>query len=74
MKVCVPMWFKIKANASVINSANHIYKRMIRSCYLPSEFQKIVLPAIQKNGYFTSPENFLLAMVNDKAGLFENLS
>ena len=66
MKVYAPMWFRIKCNSSVVNGAKHLHEAIQKTRHIPSEIQEIVLPIIQRNGYFSQSEDILLAMVNDE--------
>lgn len=66
MKVYAPMWFCIKAQPSCIYGARHLFKT-IRLCdYLLPELKDLVYKSIQRNGYFGSPENIILAMLFDE--------
>ena len=66
MKVYAPMWFRIKCNSLVVNGAKHLHETIQKTRRIPSEIQEIVLPRIQRNGYFSQSENILLAMFNDE--------
>ena len=66
MKVYAPMWFRIKCNSSVVNGAKRLQETIQKTRCIPSEIQEVVLPIIQRNGYFSQSENILLAMVNDE--------
>ena len=73
MKVYAPMWFKIKCSPSAINGAKHLHETIKkRLCFSPA-IQEIVLPILQKNGYFAHSENALLAMVNDENKIIREL-
>ena len=43
-----------------------MHERIQKTRRIPSEIQEIVLPIIQRNGYFSQSENILQAMVNDE--------
>ena len=73
MKVYAPMWFRIKCNSSVVNGAKHLHETIQKIRCIPSEIQEIVLPIIQRNGYFSQFENILLAMVNDENMIVRDL-
>ena len=73
MKVYSPMWFRIKSNSSVVNGAKHLHETIQKTRCIPSDIQEIVLPIIQRNGYFSQSENILLAMVNDENMIVRDL-
>ena len=66
MKVYAPVWFKIKCSPSVINGAKHLHEAIKKTRCLSPAIQEMVMPILQKNGYFAHSENVLLAMVNDE--------
>ena len=66
MKVYTAMWFDIKVNPSAIKASKHLYRTIEKVLVLSPRVQQIVLPVIQRNGYYAHPENIVLAMVHDK--------
>ena len=66
MKVYTPMWFDIKINPSAINATKQLYRTIEKVRVLSPRVQQIVLPVIQRNGYYAHPRNILLTMVHDK--------
>ena len=53
-------------NPSAKNASKHLYRTIEKVRVLSPRVQRIVLPVIQRNGYYAYPENILLAMVHDK--------
>ena len=60
------MWFDKTINPSAINASKHLYRTIEKVRVLSPRVQQIVLPVIQRNGYYAHPTNILLAMVHDK--------
>ena len=73
MKVYTPMWFKIKCSPFIINGAKHLHETIKKTRCLSPAIQEIVLPILQKNGYFAHYENVLLAMVDDENKIIREL-
>lgn len=63
--VYAPMWFTIKTKPSCMYGANHLFKTILISRYLPGPLKSIIDPVIQRNGFFGHPENIILAMLAD---------
>lgn len=66
MKVYAPVWFYIKAQPLLKDGAHHIYKLIKFSMDLPENVKAITDPVIERNAYFSHPENLLLAMLYDE--------
>jgi hypothetical protein len=65
IKVYAPTWFKIKYNSSCCDGARNLWFLTHNSRYLPDELKAVVDPVIQRNAYFSHPENLLLSMLTD---------
>jgi len=65
MKVHAPMWFIIKNNSSIKYGARHLWSSIHKSRYLSDELELIVDPVIQRNAFFSHPENILLSIITD---------
>ena len=61
-----PVWFSIKMHPSCKDGARHLFKIIQQSRYLSKELRDIVDPVLQRNGYFSHPENLMLAMITDE--------
>lgn len=66
MQVYAPMWFSIKKMPYVQDGARLLCKTLQAVKQFDSKIKYIVLPVINRNGYFAHPENILLAMVGDE--------
>ena len=53
-------------SVKVTDGSKNLYKGIEYSRSLPGEIKKIVLPVIQRNGYFGYPENILVSMISDE--------
>ena len=58
---------RIKCNSSVVNGAKHLHETIQKTRRIPS------YDPIQRNGYFSQSEKFLLAMVNDESMIVREL-
>lgn len=65
VKVYAPMWFYIKQDSSCFSGANHLWRTITLSRYLPTELKRIIDPVIQRNAYFGHCENILISMLAD---------
>ena len=65
LKVYAPMWFTIKTQSLSIYGAKHLHRTFMLSRYLPDNLKAIIDPVIQWNGFYSHPENILLAMLAD---------
>lgn len=65
VKVYAVTWFQIKSQPSCTEGAKHLFEIIKLSRFLPENLRDIVNPVIQRNGYFSHPENVLLAMLTD---------
>lgn len=65
MKVYAVSWFEIKSKPSCRHGSKHFFGIIQKSRFLPAEIKNIIDPVIQRNGYFSHPENMLLAMLAD---------
>ena len=57
------MWFKIKSKWSCVDGAQHVFETIVLSRFLPTHLRSVVDPVIQRNAYFSHPENLLLGML-----------
>lgn len=73
MKVYTPMWFAIKRESHVRNGAKHIHKMLVSLMNFHEDVVNIVKPVIQRNSYFASTENILLAMIQDERDFVREL-
>ena len=64
--VYAPAWFEIKNAPSCKDGARHVHSTILKSRYLTDELKKVVDPVIQRNAFFSHPENLLLAMLTDE--------
>jgi hypothetical protein len=67
MDVYVPMWFCIKCNPFVQDGAKHVFRTLQAMKKQNRRIQSIVMPVIQRNAYFSHPENILLSMIGGLA-------
>ncbi|CAH0547286.1 unnamed protein product [Brassicogethes aeneus] len=65
VKVYAPVWFAIKTKPRCWDGARHLWKIIYLSRYLPQILRNVIDPVIQRNAYFSHPENLLLAMLTD---------
>ena len=65
LTVYAPMWFEIKNSPSCKDGARHVHSTIVKSRYLTETLKAVVDPVIQRNAYFSHPENLLLAMLTD---------
>uniref|UniRef100_A0A8D9A187 Uncharacterized protein n=2 Tax=Cacopsylla melanoneura TaxID=428564 RepID=A0A8D9A187_9HEMI len=65
MKVYGPMWFAIKKMSSCFDGPKHLVDTIRKSRYLDDNLKKVVDPVIQRNGFYSHPENLLLSMLGD---------
>ena len=72
--VYAPMWFEIKQAWSCKDGARHVYNTIAKSRYLGDDLQKVVDPVIQRNAFFSHPENLLLAMLTDEKPAMRELA
>jgi len=61
----VAMWFLIKSKSSCKDGARHVWQTISNSRYLSAELRAVIDPVIQRNAYFSHPENILLCMLSD---------
>ena len=73
MKVYASVWFAIKNTSSSQNGALHLFKTIELTRMLIPYVTNIVYPVIQRNAFFTHPENLLLFMINDKSSDIKQL-
>lgn len=66
MKTYAPVWFDIKRYQSVKYGPKHIFKVIQTTRQFPDDIKKIIDPVIQRNAFFSHPENMLLAMIVDE--------
>ena len=64
--VYAPAWFEIKNTPSCKDGAQHVHSAILKSRYLTDELKKVVDPVIQRNSFFSHPENLLLAMFTNE--------
>lgn len=64
--VYAPVWFEIKNAPSCKDGARHVHSTILKSRYLTNDLKKVVDPVIQRNAFFSHPENLLLAMITDE--------
>lgn len=72
--VYAPAWFEIKNTSSCKDGARHVHNTILKSRYLTDELKKVVDPVIQRNAFFTHPENLLLAMLTDEKSEIRKLA
>ncbi|GBM14006.1 hypothetical protein AVEN_166193-1 [Araneus ventricosus] len=65
VKIYAPTWLPIKVHAYCKYEARHLFKFIAATRYLPKELKAKIDPVIQRNSYFTHPENLLIAMLTD---------
>ena len=65
LKVYAPMWFLIKSKSSCKDGARHAWQTIHNSHYLSPELRAVIDPVIQRNAYFSHPENILIRMLSD---------
>ena len=63
VRVYAVTWFNIKQKPSCKDGARHVFMMIQNSRYLTDELKAIVDPVIQRNSYFSHPENLLLSMM-----------
>ncbi|KAK0066832.1 hypothetical protein Bpfe_003567 [Biomphalaria pfeifferi] len=56
------------------DGARHVHNTILKSRYLTDELKKVVDPVIQRNAFFTHPENLLLAMLTDEKSEIRELA
>ena len=66
MKVYVPLWFKIKVQSSFTYGAKHVFETVVRAKDLTEDIQEIVFPSIERNAFFSHPENVIYSMIHDE--------
>ena len=60
-----PVWFHLKTKSSCSEGSRHLWRTIKFSRYLTPELKAIVDPVIQRNGYFGTSENILIAMFTE---------
>ena len=65
VRVFAPLWFTIKGKPSCQDGARHVFQLIRKSRYLTQDLKNIVDPVIQRNSFFTHPENLLISMITD---------
>ena len=65
MKVYARVWFCIKTKPSCKYGALRVWEMIHFSRYLNESLKKIIDPVIQRNAYFSDPDNLLLCMISD---------
>ena len=73
IKVYAPMWFAIKTKPSCKDGGRHVFQAIVKSRYLSKDLRDVVDPVIQRNGYFSHPENLLLSMLTDDRPIIRKL-
>ena len=48
------------------DGVRHVYNTILKSRYLEDDLKNVVDPVIQRNAFFSHPENLLLAMLTDE--------
>lgn len=66
MRVYAPMWFLIKSRQYVQDGPIVLFHTLKAIREFDIKVKKIVIPVVQRNGYFAHPENLLLAMIGDQ--------
>ncbi len=74
MKVYTPMSFSIKQSTSFINGSKHVFKTIELTKILNDEVKDIVNPVIQRNVFFSNPENILASMIHDDRSAIRELA
>lgn len=65
VKVYAPTWFEIKSKPFCTDGPIHLFGIVNKSRYVADRIKNIIDPVIQRNAYFSHPENILLAMITD---------
>lgn len=65
IKAYAPTWFHIKINHKCTDGAPNLHYFIQASRYLALEYRNQVDASIQRNAFYTHPENILIAMLND---------
>ena len=66
MTVYVPLWFKIKVQSSFTYGAKLVFETMVGAKDLTEDIQEIVFPSIERNAFFSHPENVIYSMIHDE--------
>lgn len=72
--VYAPAFFEIKARPSFLNGSKHYGALVTRSKFLPPNMRKIIKETLQRNAFFASPENILMAMTNDESDTIREIA
>jgi len=67
MKVCAPVWFKIKSSPTIADGARHFFDMVQKSRFLQGESKKCVDEVLKRNAFFAHPENVLIAIITDES-------
>ena len=59
------MWFAIKQRHSIAHGSKHLFAMIDKTRNLAERSKKIIFPVLQRNGYFSHPENILISLIND---------
>ena len=59
IKVYAPMWFAIKIKPSSKDGGRHLFQAIAKSRYLSNDLHGVVDPVIQRDEYFSHPDNLL---------------
>lgn len=74
MMVYAPIWFFVKYQSSLQFGAQHVFKMISFSRFLPPHLKSCVDSVIQRNSFFAHPENLLVAMLFDTREHIRNIS
>ena len=64
-EVYVPVWFFVKSHPHCQEGSKNFFKLIQLVMDLPKDFQDIVLPVLQWNGWWAHPENIVIGMLAD---------
>ena len=74
MKAYNSIRFEIKANPYVTSGARHNFKTISLVKKQSDEVQKVVFPVLQRNAYFSHPENIFIATLADEIANIRELT
>ena len=74
VKIYAPIWFNIKFNASLEHGHHHLYKAIKLTQNLSEQVKEIFYPVMQRNVFYSHPENLLMSMINDENCAVRELS
>ena len=65
LQVYAPVWFHIKLQPQCYMGARHLWRMIQLSRFLPETERVVVDKCVQRNAFFSHPENILLSMLTD---------